>query len=232
VRQLRFVWPPGEETVDLPHDQLGRVTRRLKGLGGRRRQIRLGVRGAVYRWTTMSTHAERLEESLALPYQSGQRDDITEEADLFGLFVNAMSALDCLAYSAHMLGAIRRRSAFPFESDGDLRGITVKATAERFRREYPDHPLTVALDALDGSRSYRRLSRTRNILAHRAGIPRVVTIDMFGERTTWGLGDRPGDDVALTPAYARAVQQITTAWMTRVACGLDAFTEEFFEPSG
>lgn len=222
------MWPLGE-TLDLPGEALARVQQRLRGLGGRRRQVRLGVRGAVYRWAAMSTHAEHLEESLALPWQSPLRDDVAEENDLFGLFVNAMSTLDCLAYTAHMLGAIRRRNAFPFESEDDLRRITVGATADRFAREYPDHTLTVAIRGLTRSHSYDRLRRTRNVLTHRAGIPRVVTITALGGHTTWGTRDRPSDDdVVLTPEYARAIQQITTAWMWRLACGLDAFTEEFF----
>jgi len=37
--------------------------------------------------------------------------------------------------------------------------------------------------------------------------------------------------VDLTPEYAGAVQQIATAWMWRLACGLDVFSEEFLEPS-
>lgn len=223
---LRLIAPFTDDVIQFPYEQAVLSKYRLRGLGGKRKQVRLGLTGASYRWATMSRHAERLTLSLTLPFE--EREDVDEEADLFGLFVNAVSAIDCLLYAAYTLASIRRRAQFPMETEGHYKQIAPVPMARLFTEQYPDHRLTRELVALSVSPSYDRMRTARNHLAHRAGIPRLEHYARTERWMTWGL--QKGEEVRLTPAYVHAVHQLATARMWRLMCGIDTFTDEYFEP--
>jgi hypothetical protein len=226
VSTLRLIAPVTAETLQFPLERADRSLRRLRGLRGKRQQARQGIVGSSYRWGAMTRHAESLAAALALPLE--EREDVRVEADLFGLFVNGVSAIDCLLFTSYALASIRRRRAFPLEKEGHYKQVAPAPMAARFSAEYPDEPLTEALRRLAVSRGYDRLREARNHLAHRAGVPRLQHFTATERWMTWGFGR--GDEVRLTPEYADAVHQMTTAWLWRLMCGIHAFTEEFFVP--
>jgi hypothetical protein len=176
----------------------------------------------------MIDHGDELIEVLSLPVE--QQDDHRVESNLFGLFVNTVATVECLGYAAFALGSIRRSDRFRLESDQDMRRANLGATANLFETEYRGHELTRALSRAYRSKTYERLRDARNQLAHRAAIPRIVTITEYSRTLSWSLSLDRGDEVDLTPEYIEAIKRLTAAHAYRIACGLDAFTREFFEP--
>jgi hypothetical protein len=224
---VRLLGPRSAETLQYPFEQAVLVRHRLRGLGGKREQARQGIVGSSYRWAAMSRHAASLQAALILPFD--ERDDVWEEADLFGLFVNAVSAIDCLLYTAYVLASIRRRSAFPLEREGNYQQIAPRPMAMQFCEQYPDEPVTDALWRLAHSVGYDRMRVARNHLAHRAGVPRLQHFTATERWMSWGLVR--GEEVRLTPDYIHGVHQLATSWMWRLMCGIDDFSERYFEPT-
>lgn len=214
--------------IAFPLEALQATDRRLRGNHWKRRQVSSGIRGSAHRWQSMIDHGARLADSFGRPMEA--RLDRLEEADLFGLFVNAVATLECLGYAAFGLGSIRRRAAFPFEEEPDRRPVTLGHTARKFRDQYPRHDLTMALQGAAFGRTYAQLRDARNHMSHRAAIPRMVTITQSSRTLSWSLAVGRGDDVELTVAYIENIQRLTAAHAFRLACGLDAFTRESFVP--
>ena len=222
---VRLLGPRSTETLQYPYEQAVLVRHRLRRLRGKREQARQGIVGSSYRWAAMSRHAASLQTTLILPFE--EREDVWEEADLFGLFVNAVSAIDCLLYTAYLLASLRRRPAFPLEREGHYQQIAPRPMATRFGEQYPGEPITDALWRLAHSAGYDRMRVARNHLAHRAGVPRLQHFTSTERWMTWGIAR--GEEVRLTPEYVDGVHQLATAWMWRLMCGIDAFSERYFE---
>jgi hypothetical protein len=50
---LRLIAPFTDDVIQFPYEQAVLSKYRLRGLGGKRKQVRLGLTGASYRWATI-----------------------------------------------------------------------------------------------------------------------------------------------------------------------------------
>jgi hypothetical protein len=159
--------------------------------------------------------------------------DVLEDMHFYGLFANAVSVIESLAYAAHGLGAIRRRAAFPMMTDDARRKVGLSVTASRFVAQYPDHALTRGLIRASRSPSLEGIRIARNVLTHRATDQRSTVITPEAEWREWTLGGLARTDtVVLDWRYLDGILLMTAAHARRIGCGLDAFSGEHFNVVG
>jgi hypothetical protein len=127
---------------------------------------------------------------------------------MFGLAVNAHSALEVFAYAAWTLAAVRRPNLFPLGTTSDVRRIGIDECRKRLESPdgFPRERLTRRLRLLMASEPYRRLKLVRHVLIHRgapvAGLMKLgdTPVMWVNTKTHFGEGSMVGVDDGLVIA--------------------------------
>ncbi|MDD9376522.1 hypothetical protein M8Z33_07515 [Streptomyces sp. ZAF1911] len=124
------------------------------------------------------------EELLALARQ--QRSDrgtdwhYAAQTALFEFVVSLHSAFESSFYGLYFAGAQLRPGGFPHVADDDSRRkVTPKSVVTEYEKQWPASGLTAELVKVKDSPFYDKLSRTRNVLAHRIapGFEHRITLE-------------------------------------------------------
>ena len=112
-----------------------------------------------------------------------------EERDLYGFFVNGVSAIDNYFYCAHAMASILEPAAFRIQTGDDMRNATPTAVGLRFWTHYPNEEITAAMIGVLGSVDWSEWHEIRNLLGHRGSPGRDAFVggDNDGE-VLWAKG--------------------------------------------
>jgi hypothetical protein len=102
-----------------------------------------------------------------------------EERALFGFFANATSSFDAASYALYVIGTLLTQSSplhFWLILGKRKRSVKLESTCRAFAGAFPGDPIMSALDAVRTDRALVELKRIRNILTHRALLPRQYRI--------------------------------------------------------
>jgi hypothetical protein len=155
--------------------------------------------GLSYRFRSCAEHDEAFTDSVS---RFGDTPDWPErykqERDLFGFFVNGLSAIECACYGLFAVGSWLNPGQFPFTTDADKRRVCPERTLEQFAIAFPDANLTRALRQITGSREYQNWKKGRNILSHRSQPGRIIFGSTVGPTRSaeWVLQNIPMDNTA------------------------------------
>jgi hypothetical protein len=155
--------------------------------------------GLTYRFRSCTEHDETFTGSVS---RFGDTPDWSErykqERDLFGFFVNGLSAIECACYGLFAIGSWLNPNQFPFTTDADKRSVNPERTLERFAIVFPNEDFTRALRQFLSSQQYQDWKKARNVLSHRAQPGRIIYLSTVGPSRTaeWVLQNIPIDNTA------------------------------------
>jgi hypothetical protein len=87
-----------------------------------------------------------------------RNDRLRQELDLFAFVSTACSAIECMAYAVHAVGAMLASYDFPIGTELERRGVNLATTARRLESRYPDDPLAALFLRIgEDSQGARRL---------------------------------------------------------------------------
>jgi len=110
-----------------------------------------------------------------------------QEREIFGFFVTGLSVIECVCYVAYFLGGAARPASFPNTSAKDRKWITPASAHSIFSNAFPNDKITLALDNILQSSTYKEWRTIRNILAHRSAPPRGFSVSISVGATGSGL---------------------------------------------
>lgn len=134
-------------------------------------------KATAYRFRACESHCRAFTRSMAAfgsaPLESEQ---YRQDTDLFGFFVNGLSALESLYYCLFAVGSRLSPTDFPFVTDKDLRRVEPTSVVSAFGTAYRSDALTVALQRVLAMPEYAEWKEVRNVLAHRVVPGRTIYI--------------------------------------------------------
>ena len=95
-----------------------------------------------------------------------------EERALFGFFANAISSFDAAHYGLYVIGAFLSPLYFCLIGLGQQQKADRASTRHAYQKHFPGDPIVSALNEVRTNAAFNRLRETRNVLAHRALLPR------------------------------------------------------------
>ncbi len=141
-----------------------------------RRLLGLGLKGVAYRFRSMAESDEDFTEIIRRHGVTPPVDQhFAQENSLFGFFMAGMSCLDCLFYSLHALGGHYTPEKFSLENSS-LQSVRPRTVVEAYEAVWPNTSLTLTIRCMIDSPRFRRWTRVRNVLTHRAVPPRSISI--------------------------------------------------------
>lgn len=105
-----------------------------------------------------------------------------QERDLFGFFINGLSVVESTCYGLYAIGSMLKEVYFPIKKPNNMRAISPKMTADRFRTTFPNEGISCTLNEVIESQEYDDWKEVRNILVHRGSPGRTF-------HRTVGFGD-------------------------------------------
>ena len=155
------------------------------------RQYAAAWNGIAWRMRAAAEHADNLEEHLAAVPASkvSVLDRYLEERDLYGFFVNGVSAIDIYFYCVHAMAAILMPDDFPIATDDQMRGVIPVRVGERFWTTYPNDLITAAMVGVLSSVDWAEWTAIRNLLGHRGSPGRDAYVGgVFDGQVQWAKG--------------------------------------------
>jgi hypothetical protein len=131
----------------------------------------LGWNGLAYRFRAMAEYDEQYTSSIKSFGNSPPFEERYKQGNaLFGLFVNAVSIIECCFYSTYWVGAILEPSRFP--SNAEVIKLYPKNVADKFNATFPGDALTKQMIHCVHERTYDDMKDIRDVLSHRGMLPR------------------------------------------------------------
>lgn len=145
-----------------------------------------------------------------------------QEHALFTLYGSALSALECAAFGAFVLGAMAGAANFPLATPAHLRAVTPARAAQAFAVAFPSNALTTALANLVADPSLGAISANRNSLSHRGAPGRSTNVSLGSvaapNSTTWNL-----DGTSIVPGMGAQREQALAALLTPIVTDIHVF---------
>lgn len=154
--------------------------------------------GLTNRFRSCAEHDEAFTESVSkFGDTPAWPERYKQKRDLFGFFVNGLSAVECACYGLFAVGSWLNSSQFALTTDADKRRVSPEWTLKRFEIAFPNEGLTRALQRILGSREYSDWKDARNVLSHRSQPGRIIYLSNVTPRTAeWVLQNIPMDNTA------------------------------------
>ena len=181
-----------------------------------------------YRFCTCAEHDAAFRASIQrVGSNTPQLEHYVQERELFGFFVNGLTAIESFSYSSYSLAAILNDENFPMSNP---KTIQVNSTADKLVKFFPGEPLSVVLDQIRNDNEYRSWSNIRNILAHRVIPARQGTVTLWppqpnpAPKVTW-IEDSIALDSSTTTSRRRWLAKVVTEFVDAA----DSFTLLYFK---
>lgn len=157
---------------------------------------------------------------------SRRNDRLRQELELFAFVSTACSAVECMAYAVHALGAMLAPDAFPIGSEKERKAVDLSKTARRLESRYPGDPLATLFRSIDENDQWRELVDWRDIEIHRGTPGRLIHRSAGGPappRDMWQIGAHRGTDVPVGPDLTHAKRKWLAMTINEVLVEFDAF---------
>jgi hypothetical protein len=132
--------------------------------------------GVAYRFYACAEHDEAFTQSIQTHGDAPQQPErYYQERDLFGFFVNGLSAIETTCYGLFAIASMLNDVYFPIKKAKNKKAINPESTARRFRTTFPKETISRTLSKIVGSQEYEDWKEVRNILAHRGSPGRHIS---------------------------------------------------------
>jgi hypothetical protein len=142
--------------------------------------------GVPNRFRACAEHDEAFSRSIQANDAPPQPERYHQERDLFGFFINGLSAIESTCYGLYAIASMLDDVYFPIKKAKNRRAISPENTANRFRTTFPNDGISRALNRMVNSQEFEDWKELRNILAHRGSPGRNIHV-------TVGAGASHGD---------------------------------------
>ena len=182
-----------------------------------------GFTGAAYRYRSAESGGIKFEAAIETDgYAPSFEKRFKQEELLFNFFVSGIACIDSFAFATHMMATHFAPEKFSIDHRS-LRGVNVAALSKNLNAEWSDKPLAIVWDKLFNDEVYKQWGLIRNVLAHRAVLPRAITIVPGAKSSgTWRLAELHGE---LDDEDLMEVTGARRAWLSKTARTLWAALE-------
>ena len=155
-----------------------------------------------------------------------RNDRLRQELDLFAFVSTACSAVECMAYAVHAVGAMLAPYDFPIGTELERRDVSLSTTARRLESRYPVDPLAALFVRICEDHQWRELVDWRDIEIHRGTPGRLIHLSFGGPAPPpdmWQIGAHRGVDVPVGPDLTHAKRKWLARTINEMLVELDAF---------
>jgi hypothetical protein len=155
-----------------------------------------------------------------------RNDRLSQELDLFAFVSTACSAIECMAYAVHAVGAMLAPDGFPIGSEQQRKGVNLSTTAQRLESRYPVDSLAALFIRIRKDHQWRQLVDWRDIEIHRGTPGRLIHLSARGPAPPpdmWQIGAHRGTDVPVGPDLTHAKRKWLALTINEMLVELDAF---------
>ena len=136
-----------------------------------------GLGGVLYRFVSCTEQDEAFTANVTANGEfAGFPARYHQERDLFDFVVNGQSAVECLCFALHAIGAMIDPGRFLMATEADLRRVSPELTRHHYHAAFVGQGITRSLDGTIGSAEYREWKDVRNLLSHRVHPGRVYSV--------------------------------------------------------
>lgn len=168
--------------------------------------------------------AARADDRFADAYESNDR--LRQELELFAFVSTACSAVECMAYAVHALGAMLAPDAFPIGSEKERKAVDLSRAARRLESRYPVDPLAALFCRIGEDDQWGELVDWRDIEIHRGTPGRLIHLSAGGPAPPpdiWQIGAHRGTDVPVGPELTHTKREWLALTIKEVLVEFDAF---------
>lgn len=132
----------------------------------------LGWNGVVYRYRAMVEYDEQFTTSVKKFGSSPPFEERYQQGKaFFGFFTNAVSVIECFAFSIYCIASILKPSVFPVSQSSDLE-FTLRVFTNTFEANFQNDSLSATMQQCLNDSTYWKMNDIRRVLIHRGMPPR------------------------------------------------------------
>lgn len=164
--------------------------------------MQMGLAGTAYRFRTMAENDEILSTSFKQSGYGPPAEDYYKQITSQYIFFSAgLSCVDSFFFAMYACAAHCRSKAFGLTSK-DLKKVKIYSVKNNFNKYWNNTDIAIAMNELVASKKFAEWKDIRNILSHRAVIPREILLNCGNGQISANLliqkADSEKQDIPLT----------------------------------